>query len=107
MIIWATISSKVKKQFIFGIIMSELKKPIRMCIICRGRFEQRSLTRFQINNGKLVKFSKKGRSFYICLKCKRLKEMQLVKALNSKLKLKYKKIEEFGEFFSNEVQKHN
>ncbi|WP_458701678.1 DUF448 domain-containing protein [Sulfurospirillum sp. 1307] len=78
-----------------------------MCIICRGRFEQKNLTRFQIDNGKLIQFSKQGRSFYICLKCKELDEMQLVKALNSKLKLKYKKIEEFGEFFSNEVRKHN
>jgi predicted RNA-binding protein YlxR (DUF448 family) len=86
--------------------MSELKKPIRMCIICRDRFEQKNLTRFQINNGKIVEFSKSGRSLYICLECKKLEEMQLVKALNSKLKLKYKKLEEFGKFFSNEVQKH-
>ncbi len=87
--------------------MSELKKPIRMCIICRGRFKQNSLARFQIHDKKIIKYSKKGRSFYICSECMSLNEMRLIKVLNSKLKLKYKKIEEFGEYFSDQVRKHN
>ena len=87
--------------------MSELKNPIRMCIICRGRYEQGTLTRFQIKNGKLIKFSKIGRSSYICLKCLSLDEKRLVKAVNSKFKFKYKKLEEFGNFFSSKVRKHN
>lgn len=87
--------------------MSKLNKPIRMCIICRGRFEQNNLTRFQINNGKVTQFSKVGRSSYICLDCMNLEETKLVRALNSKLKFKYKKIEEFGELFSSKVRKHN
>jgi len=75
------------------------KKPIRMCIICRGRYEQNTLIRFQLHNGKLVEFTKVGRSSYICLDCKKLDEMKLVKILNGRFRLKYKKIDEFGNIF--------
>ncbi|MBL0686959.1 MAG: DUF448 domain-containing protein [Sulfurospirillum sp.] len=76
-----------------------MKKPIRMCIICRGRYEQNRLIRFQLCNGKLVKFSHVGRSSYICTECILLEEKRLVKIMNSKFKLKYKKIDEFGNIF--------
>ncbi|DAB32094.1 MAG TPA: hypothetical protein CFH79_05760 [Sulfurospirillum sp. UBA11407] len=87
--------------------MSAINKPIRMCILCKERFEQNSLLRFQANNGKIVEFSHRGRSFYICKQCLLNDSMRLVKLLNSKLKMQNKKITEFGEYFSKIVQEHN
>jgi len=46
-----------------------MKQPIRMCINCRKRIEQKSLFRFQCNNGELIPYQNKGRSFYICKEC--------------------------------------
>ena len=74
-------------------------KPIRMCIVCRGRYKQDTLIRFQLHNEKLVKFKKVGRSSYICSNCIELDEKRVVKVLNGKFKLKYKKIDEFGNVF--------
>lgn len=87
--------------------MSKLKKPIRMCIICRGRFEQNTLTRFQVNRGKIIPFLKIGRSSYICDDCLNIEDKKIIRILNSKLKFKYKKLEEFGDFFSDKVRKYN
>jgi predicted RNA-binding protein YlxR (DUF448 family) len=64
-----------------------------MCIICRGRYEQDTLIRFQINNGKLIKFSKAGRSSYICKECILLNEKRLTKIFSGKFK---QKIDDFG-----------
>jgi predicted RNA-binding protein YlxR (DUF448 family) len=44
-------------------------KPIRMCISCRGRFEQNRLTRFQCKDKKLSLFTGVGRSMYLCKNC--------------------------------------
>jgi predicted RNA-binding protein YlxR (DUF448 family) len=44
-------------------------KPIRMCITCRGRFEQNLLIRLQCKDKKLSLFNNEGRSFYICSNC--------------------------------------
>jgi predicted RNA-binding protein YlxR (DUF448 family) len=87
--------------------MSKLKKPIRMCIICRGRFEQNTLTRFQVNRGKIIPFLKIGRSSYICDDCMSEDNKKIVRVMNSKFKFKYKKLEELGDFFSSKVRKHN
>jgi predicted RNA-binding protein YlxR (DUF448 family) len=87
--------------------MSAIKKPIRMCILCRNRFEQSSLLRLQVNNGKIVAFTKEGRSFYLCKKCLSHDSEKLIKLLNGKLKFKNKTIKEFGEYFSKRVQEHN
>ena len=70
-----------------------------MCIICRGRYEQNTLIRFQLHNGKLIEFTKLGRSSYICSDCTLLNENRLVKMLNGKFRLKNKKIDEFGNIF--------
>ncbi|MCD4667415.1 MAG: hypothetical protein K8R44_02265 [Sulfurimonas sp.] len=43
--------------------------PIRMCISCRDRYEQKLLVRLQCNDGSLEVFKKIGRSFYICKSC--------------------------------------
>ncbi len=70
-----------------------MKKPIRMCLICRERYEQNRLIRFQLNNGKLIEFSKVGRSSYICLDCRLFDEKRLVKILSSKFR---QKIDDLG-----------
>jgi predicted RNA-binding protein YlxR (DUF448 family) len=44
-------------------------KPIRMCISCRDRQEQKLLVRLQCKEGSLEVFSETGRSFYICKVC--------------------------------------
>jgi len=86
--------------------MVAIKKPIRMCIVCKGRFEQKTLIRFQITNGKFLEFSKVGRSNYICSTCICLEERRLIKIFNGRFKLKYKKIIEFGDYFPDRVRKY-
>ena len=44
-------------------------QPIRMCVSCRGRYEQKLLVRLQCKEGLLKAFSQNGRSFYICKSC--------------------------------------
>ena len=45
-----------------------MSQPVRMCIVCRGRCEQKVLLRLQ-KDGDIKPFSKKGRSFYLCKEC--------------------------------------
>ncbi len=45
------------------------EKLIRMCVVCRKRDKQYSLNRLQCIENQLIKFSGKGRSFYICDEC--------------------------------------
>lgn len=78
-----------------------------MCIVCRKRSEQESLYRFHFRYGKLTAFLKNGRSIYICPTCICHEPKKLVRVLNGKLKTKYKKIEDFGEYFSKCVPRHN
>lgn len=49
--------------------MANLKKTLRTCIFCRGKFEQKELLRFKCEDKKLVLFNNHGRSFYICKDC--------------------------------------
>ena len=49
--------------------MANLKKTLRTCIFCRGKFEQKELLRFKCNDKKLVLYDHYGRSFYICGDC--------------------------------------
>jgi len=44
-------------------------KPIRMCIVCKRRFPQHTLQRLQCEKQKLISFSGRGRSFYVCKDC--------------------------------------
>ena len=37
-------------------------KPIRMCVVCKGRFLKQTLCKFAVKKGS-------GRSFYICNTC--------------------------------------
>jgi predicted RNA-binding protein YlxR (DUF448 family) len=54
--------------------------PIRTCISCRKKHEQKKLKRFQCIDKELLLFTKIGRSFYICEECL-LNTKQLEKAL--------------------------
>ncbi len=44
-------------------------KPIRTCIVCRGKFTQSELVRLQCQERQLISFTSQGRSFYICKEC--------------------------------------
>ncbi|PKT75253.1 DUF448 domain-containing protein [Helicobacter winghamensis] len=46
-----------------------MSSPVRMCVVCRGRFPQESLLRLQYQNSKLQVFQGSGRSFYVCRNC--------------------------------------
>jgi predicted RNA-binding protein YlxR (DUF448 family) len=41
-----------------------------MCVVCRGRFPQRELFRLQCIEKKVVPWTGKGRSFYLCKSCR-------------------------------------
>lgn len=49
--------------------MANLKKPLRMCVLCRSRLEKNNLIRLKCKDKKLVSFDGNGRSFYICKSC--------------------------------------
>ncbi len=49
--------------------MPNLRQPIRMCVVCRKRFEKTNLLRLMCKDKKLVPFDGNGRSFYICQSC--------------------------------------
>jgi predicted RNA-binding protein YlxR (DUF448 family) len=61
-----------------------LKKPIRTCIVCRGKFEQNLLLRFKCKDKKLQAFDNMGRSFYICKECISLLEDEDINSKNLK-----------------------
>ncbi len=61
--------------------MIEVKKPIRMCIVCKKRFSQDLLIRLQCIDKNIVFFTGFGRSFYICQECIKKDEKKIVKSL--------------------------
>ena len=77
-------------------IITDFKITTRMCVGCRGRFPQKDLYRFQEKDGKLVGYTKVGRSFYICARCIKQERKRLIKILNSKFKIKQINIEELA-----------
>jgi len=57
---------------------------VRMCVICRGRFYQRDLRRFQVAEGRVRAYAGAGRSFYICEAClEKFDEIKFKKALKN------------------------
>jgi predicted RNA-binding protein YlxR (DUF448 family) len=62
--------------------------PIRTCICCRDRFEQKDLLRLQTNDENIVCYTGLGRSFYLCADCIEHKEKIVIKKL---LKMSVKK----------------
>jgi len=67
-------------------------KPIRMCIACRKREKQQELIRLQKDQGNLIRYSGKGRSFYICTKC--LESQHITKIVAGRMKIDIKSVEE-------------
>lgn len=61
-------------------MVKKFHKPVRMCISCRQRDEQKNLLRLICKDGNLEKFDGNGRSFYICQNCLTL-EKQVSKSL--------------------------
>ncbi|GEM_PF-735694 len=61
-------------------------RPVRMCVVCRGRFDKFALNRFGREGERLVKNNVNGRSFYICSVClkdeKRLQKSLLKTKIN-------------------------
>ena len=49
--------------------MENVKKPIRMCVVCKKRDLQENLIRLQCKENNLTYFSGIGRSFYVCYNC--------------------------------------
>jgi predicted RNA-binding protein YlxR (DUF448 family) len=66
--------------------LPSLKKTLRTCVICRGKFEQKELLRLKCEEKELLFYNNSGRSFYICMQC----QCHLLEDMNSK---EYKRIE--------------
>ncbi|MCI5539661.1 MULTISPECIES: hypothetical protein [Campylobacter] len=49
--------------------MRKFHKPIRMCVVCKGRFYQKELYKFRSLNGEIILNLGNARSFYICENC--------------------------------------
>ncbi|EES90187.1 DUF448 domain-containing protein [Helicobacter canadensis] len=67
-----------------------MSNPIRMCVVCRERFEQRQLIRLQYKDSKLSLFNGQGRSFYICKNCQNTPKLINSIARICKIDKKYK-----------------
>jgi predicted RNA-binding protein YlxR (DUF448 family) len=66
--------------------LTNLKRTLRTCIVCRGKKDQKELFRLKCEDKKLVPYNNYGRSFYICNDC--------IEVLQSDINQKaYKKIE--------------
>lgn len=58
--------------------------PIRMCVLCRQRFEQKSMQRVYYKGGKIALNLGFGRSFYLCQICENDKAKQARKSIKLK-----------------------
>lgn len=81
------LSTTVKKKKKFGIMAGKFNYPTRMCIICKNRFQQANLYRYQVKDGDVIPFSKIGRSFYICKTCLHENDKRLAGILKHKYKI--------------------
>jgi len=61
-----------------------MSQPIRMCIICRERYDQHKLLRLQKLDD-IVRFSGNGRSFYLCKACLQKENIDTVMTKRFKL----------------------
>ncbi|KAB0582137.1 MAG: DUF448 domain-containing protein [Campylobacter sputorum] len=51
---------------------------IRMCVVCKNRFPQKELCRYEAKNQDIKHWNGVGRSFYICMHCLE-KDMKFIK----------------------------
>ena len=61
------------------------KEPIRMCIICRGRFAKSKLLRYKILDKTIMQHDGVGRGLYLCKEC--LLKSKKVKSLSKRFKI--------------------
>jgi len=73
---------------------------IRMCIVCRERFEQNVLRRFRCEEGEIIKYDNHGRSFYICNNCIETQANLLIKKVNKICKNRALDTEKLKEMFT-------
>lgn len=66
--------------------------PIRMCISCRTRESRQELIRLQKDHSNLIRYSGRGRSFYLCTKC--LEGQHISKIIAGREKIDIKSVEE-------------
>jgi len=78
-----------------------VSKAVRMCIGCRDRYLQSTLTRFQIQNFKVIEFSKIGRSLYICDNCLKTQKTKILKMIQNRYKIDFKDLIDFKERMAN------
>lgn len=74
-------------------MMSKIHEPIRMCVVCKGRFHQDELLRFSQKSGELSNGAN-SRSFYVCKDCARKDSKELSKRLSRFTKLDSLKLKE-------------
>lgn len=63
-------------------IILKRHQPVRMCIVCKNRFEKRLLNRFGIHAGEFRVGLKFGRGVYLCELCVLQEEKILYKAFS-------------------------
>ena len=67
-------------------------KPIRMCIVCKGRFFKEELYRMQCYENRLIKWRGVGRSFYVCKDC--VNNKKFIKYISKKCNLSKERAKE-------------
>ncbi|ANE33138.1 DUF448 domain-containing protein [Campylobacter hyointestinalis] len=62
--------------------MNKNHKPIRMCVVCKGRFFQNELFKFASIDDEIIPNPKNTRSFYLCKNCMQKDRKELKKPLS-------------------------
>ncbi len=89
-----------KNQGKKDIILKRNHTAIRMCIVCKQRFEQKKLFRFWLENGAAILNSKKGRSLYMCENCLKTNDFKTKKKTLARYGVKNSE-QELKEMFLN------
>lgn len=74
-------------------------QPIRMCIACRGRYEQKSMLRLQQRGDEIIAYQGFGRSFYLCHEC--MDNKKKIKSLTKRFK---QDEEHFVKFLKEQIE---
>ncbi len=78
-------------------IILKKHQPVRMCIVCKNRFEKRLLTRFGVDSNQFCADFRLGRGIYLCGACALKEEKILHKAFSrmcKKLKINPQNLKE-------------
>ncbi len=80
-------------------------QPTRMCIACRSRLPQNTLIRLKQEDGEVVAFDGKGRSFYLCDMC--IHNEKKMKGLVKRFKQDEERFTKLLTTLANEVNRCN